>query len=103
MLVDDVVYSAAETFAVFAKESGFATLIGKTTGGDGIGSAPVLISLPNSGYIFRMSKELGTTSDGTCNEEYKTIPDYEVTIARKKENYLDDECIQKVLELENLK
>lgn len=103
LLVDDVVYSAAETFAVFAKESGFATLIGKTTGGDGIGNAPVLISLPNSGYIFRMSKELGTTSDGTCNEEYKTIPDYEVTISRKKENYLDDECIQKVLELENLK
>ncbi len=50
-----------------------------------------------------MSKEMGTSSDGTCNEEYKTIPDYEVTIARKKENYLDDECIQKVLELENLK
>ena len=54
-------------------------------------------------YILRMSKEMGTSSDGTCNEEYKTIPDYEVTIARKKENYLDDECIQKVLELENLK
>lgn len=103
LLVDGVVYSSAEAFSVFAKESGFATLIGKTTGGDGIGSDPILLSLPKSGYILRMSKEMGTSSDGTCNEEYKTIPDYEVTIARKKENYLDDECIQKVLELENLK
>lgn len=103
LLVDDVVYSSAEAFAVFAKDSGFATLIGKTTGGDGLGSDPILLSLPKSGYILRMSKDMGTLSDGTCNEEYKTIPDYEVTIARKKENYLADECIQKVLELENLK
>ena len=103
LLVDNVVYSSAEAFAVFSKDSGFATLIGKTTGGDGLGSDPILLSLPKSGYILRMSKDMGTSSDGTCNEEYKTIPDYEVTIARKKENYLADECIQKVLELENLK
>ncbi|WMT80874.1 S41 family peptidase [Terrisporobacter mayombei] len=55
LLVDKGVYSSSETLASFAKESGVATLIGETTGGDGIGYDPLLGMLPNSGYIFKFS------------------------------------------------
>lgn len=102
LLVDESVYSSAEMLATFAKESELATLIGSKTAGDGIGSDPAFFMLPNSGYVIRMSKELGTTSDGTCNEEHKTTPDYIVEDTSRTENPLEDQCIQKVLELEDL-
>lgn len=102
LLVDESVYSSAEMLATFAKESALATLIGSKTAGDGIGSDPAFFMLPNSGYVIRMSKELGTTSDGTCNEEHKTTPDYIVEDTSRTENPLEDRCIQKVLELEGL-
>ncbi|MDU5249439.1 MAG: S41 family peptidase [Clostridium perfringens] len=102
MLVDKLVYSSSEAFASFAKQTGFATLIGERTGGDGIGSDPLLHMLPNSGYIFRFSKDMGTTADGTSNEEFKTEPDYEIQYAGKTGNFENDYCIKKVLELENI-
>ncbi|WP_283683759.1 S41 family peptidase [Clostridium perfringens] len=102
MLVDKGVYSSSEAFASFAKQTGFATLIGERTGGDGIGSDPLLHMLPNSGYIFRFSKDMGTTADGTSNEEFKTEPDYEIQYAGKTGNFENDYCIKKVLELENI-
>lgn len=100
LLVDRIVYSSAEKLASFAKETGVATLIGEQTGGDGIGSDPLLAMLPNSGYIFTFTKELGTTQDGTCNEEHKTIPDYLVEDPIRATNPLEDTCIQQVLTLE---
>ncbi|WP_018590727.1 S41 family peptidase [Terrisporobacter glycolicus] len=99
LLVDKGVYSSSEILASFAKESGFATLIGETTGGDGIGSDPLLGMLPNSGYVFRFSKDMGVTSDGTCNEEFKTKPDYFVENPWVN-TFEHDKCIKKVLELE---
>ncbi|MGM8287182.1 S41 family peptidase [Clostridium perfringens] len=102
MLVDKLVYSSSEAFASFAKQTGFATLIGERTGGDGIGSDPLLHMLPNSGYIFRFSKDMGTTADGTSSEEFKTEPDYEIQYAGKTGNIEHDYCIKKVLELENI-
>ena len=102
LLVDESVYSSAEMLATFTKESELATLIGSKTAGDGIGSDPAFFMLPNSGYVIRMSKELGTISDGTCNEEHKTTPDYIVEDTSRTENPLEDQCIQKVLELEDL-
>ena len=102
LLVDEEVYSSSEMLATFTKESELATLIGSKTAGDGIGSDPAFFMLPNSGYVIRMSKELGTTSDGTCNEEHKTTPDYIVEDTSRTENPLEDRCIQKVLELEGL-
>ncbi|MDT9335039.1 S41 family peptidase [Clostridium perfringens] len=102
MLVDKGVYSSSEAFASFAKQTGFATLIGERTGGDGIGSDPLLHMLPNSGYIFRFSKDMGTTDDGTSNEEFKTEPDYEIQYAGKTGNFENDYCIKKVLELEEI-
>ncbi|HII4499264.1 TPA: S41 family peptidase [Clostridium perfringens] len=102
MLVDKLVYSSSEAFASFAKQTGFATLIGERTGGDGIGSDPLLHMLPNSGYIFRFSKDMGTTADGTSSEEFKTEPDYLIEYAGKTDNFENDYCIKKVLELENI-
>lgn len=102
LLVDKSVYSSSESFSIFCKDTGFATLIGETTGGDGGGVDPVLFNLKNSGLIVRMSSDMYLTGKGICNEEFKTTPDYEVEGASRTEKFEDDKCIQKVLKLENI-
>ncbi|MBN2694650.1 peptidase, partial [bacterium] len=99
LIVDEKVYSSSEMFAVFAKINKWAIIIGKVTGGDGIGSDPWFDVLPNSGFLIQFSKSIGTDSSGLSNEEFKTIPDY---IINKpiNENLLKDEMILKVIELE---
>lgn len=72
LLVDKYVYSSSEMMASFAKESNMATLVGERTGGDGIGSDPMLIDFPNSGYIMRFSKEMSVTGKGSINEMDQT-------------------------------
>jgi C-terminal processing protease CtpA/Prc len=74
LLVDGEVYSAAESFASFAKSIEWATLVGTTTGGDGIIADPALMLLPNSGIVIRFSSCMGLNPDGTANEEYHTTP-----------------------------
>lgn len=75
LLVDSYVYSAAENFTVLCKDTGFATLVGRTTGGDGIGIDPMICVLPNSGIAYRFSTENGLNLDGSSNEEMGTEPD----------------------------
>ena len=75
LLVNNGVYSSSEGFASFCKTSGFATLVGETTGGDGIGIDPLLFSLPNSGYVIRFASLLGLDGNFNINDEIKTIPD----------------------------
>lgn len=87
LLVDNSVYSSSESFSIFCKDTGFATLIGETTSGDGGGIDPVLFYLKNSGLIVRMSSDMYITSDGTCNEEFKTIPDYEIKDCTRASNF----------------
>lgn len=103
LLVDRNVFSASEAFAVFSKNTAFATLIGEKTGGDGIGDDPWIEMLPNSGYLFRFTKELGTNIDGSANFEHKTSPDYAIKNPNFNAIFINDECIQKVIELEKLK
>lgn len=98
LLVDGYVYSSSEMLATFAKNSGFATLVGERTGGDGIGSDPLICVLPNSGFAFRFSQQMGLTADGTCDDEYETEPDIQVP-AQKGATLLEDEAVKKVLEL----
>lgn len=98
LLVDSSVYSASEGLAAFAKGTGFATVVGSRTGGDGLGMDPLVVALPNSGYVFRFSFEMGLNSDGSCNEEVKTVPDVEVDPDTSKP-LLDQPAVQKVLEL----
>ncbi|KYH33947.1 peptidase family S41 [Clostridium tepidiprofundi DSM 19306] len=101
LLVDKKVYSAATRFASFCKASKWAKVIGENTGGGLCGGIdPVLISLPNSGYIIRFPSELVLNEDFTINEEIGVSPDIHVCTSIGT-NYKEDKAIQKVLELIN--
>jgi hypothetical protein len=102
LLIDEKVYSSSELFAMFCKETKFATLIGQTTGGDGGGLDPVLFKLKNSGLVVRMASGMYLNKDGVCDEEVKTTPDLKVNDCERTKNFEDDNCIKKVLELENI-
>lgn len=108
LLVDKYVYSSSEQLASFAKESEMATLVGERTGGDGIGTDPMLIDLPNTGYVLRFSKELGITEEGSINELDQTEPDIEVSNPRKVTNISGrpivdyDEALNAVLKMEGI-
>ena len=95
LLVDRWVYSAAESFAAFAKASRFATLVGTTTGGDGIGGHPFFFVLPNSKLVIEMSDSMGINPDGTANEETHTSPDI---YFERTEWENDEEIIEFLLE-----
>ncbi|MDV3428455.1 MAG: peptidase S41 [Bacillota bacterium] len=101
LLVDDYVYSSAESFAAFSKSSGFAELVGTTTGGDGIGIDPCVMALPNSGLIIRFSLDMGINSDGTVNEKTHTKPD--IYTEQSYADFLkgEDTILNKVLQLCN--
>lgn len=79
LLVNKNVFSSAESFAIFCKDTGFATLVGETTGGDGIVGSIPCCAIPNSGYIFGFPMTMGLTGDGSCNAEMKTSPDIYVS------------------------
>jgi len=85
LLIDSAVYSAAESFAVFCKQTGFATIVGRNSGGDGIGISPIMVDLP-SGLLFMFSTLYGVNDDGSCNQEVGTTPDI---ISKSGESPLD--------------
>ena len=74
VLVSHVVYSSSEKFVCFCKATGWATVVGKQTGGDGMGFSPVLRLLPDSGMLYEFSCTAGENPDGTMNIE-GTTPD----------------------------
>lgn len=63
LLVDNRVYSSAEGFATFCKQTSFATIIGEQTKGDGGSFEPALFRLPNSGLLVRMRLQLTLNPD----------------------------------------
>lgn len=75
MLVGPNVFSSSEYAAMLCKSTGFMTLVGTKTGGDGIGSDPLPVVLPNSGLVVRYSEIYGTTADGAGSQEWGTDPD----------------------------
>lgn len=76
LLVGPMVYSASESFSVFCQATGFATLVGTRTGGDGIGALdPVMMRLPNSGILIQYTMMYGLNPDGSGSEEAGTTPD----------------------------
>lgn len=91
VLVNEKCYSATEAFVKFCKDSKFATIVGQTTGGDGVGTTPITFSLPNTGICIRFSASLGLNSDGSGNEEFGTTPDIEINS--------DEDALEKCLEL----
>jgi len=85
LLVDNIVFSSAETLAYFCKMTKFATVVGEKTNGDGVGTDPLLLTLPKSGVVIRFTGEMGLNPDGSANDETKTIPDILLKASGKKE------------------
>jgi C-terminal processing protease CtpA/Prc len=75
LLIDNMVYSAAEGFANFCKEYGFAKIYGTSSGGDGIILFPQYFVLPNSKLVIGAASAIGFDSTGYANEEVRTQPD----------------------------
>lgn len=76
LLIDGGVYSAADLFAIFCKNTGWATVVGKTTLGDCVGGLdPAIVRLNNTGLLLRFTPACPANSDGTLNAEYGTTPD----------------------------
>lgn len=77
VLVGEQVYSASEGFAKFCKDTGFATLVGSATGGDGGDLGLREFLLPNTGLVVRFSTRYALNADGSSNTEFGTTPHIE--------------------------
>jgi C-terminal processing protease CtpA/Prc len=75
LLIDNIVYSAAEGFTNFCREYDFATIYGTTSGGDGIIIFPLYFVLPNSKLVISSASAIGLDATGHANEEVRTQPD----------------------------
>lgn len=89
LLADQLVYSSTDSFAYFCKATGFAKILGERTGGGGIGSDPLLLTLPNSGIVIRFAGEMALNPDGSSNEEMKTVPDYKTERLKSLDDITD--------------
>jgi len=102
-LINGGCYSAADDILNAVKRIGFATLVGRNTGGGAAGYvAPPIIVLPASGMAFRVETDLVINPDGSYDEISGTPPDIELPEADPpasitKEDLLEDTWIQKVI------
>lgn len=91
LLTDSTTFSSVEAFAQFAKGTGFATLVGDVTGGDGHnGGTPMMTNLPNSGLVFFYRMGYGVNEDGSSNVEFGTRPD----VAAEKSETPMEACLR---------
>lgn len=98
LLVDEGTGSAADNFAAFAKDTGFATLVGEPTSGTRANAHIPMVSLPISGFVVNYSRDLVLNADGTINMETKTTPHILVDDPTYNEDFTKDKCIQAVIE-----
>ena len=96
LLVDGEVNSQAENFASFAKDTGFARLVGERTGGNKSFEDIPIAYLRNSKFAVSYSRELVINADGTISMETKTTPDIEVD-STIDEDFNKDKSIQAVI------
>lgn len=75
ILTDGGTFSAGDEFTNNAKRSKLGKVIGIPTSGGGIGTSPILFTLPNSNLCIRIAICLGMDSQGNVNEEVGTTPD----------------------------
>jgi len=77
MLIGPHMYSGSQTIATLVYESGFATMVGETTGGMAVATRPSsnFFALPNTGIVIRYDHALITDSRGRPLE-YGTDPHY---------------------------
>ena len=103
LLVDRNVYSSAQVAAHFFKDNELGLILGEKTGGDGIGTSPAMVKLPNTKYILRFSHQLGLRETETIEESTYTIPDIEIPRKDHSEIPSNDGCVKKVIEIESNK
>lgn len=58
LLVDDKVFSTSESLTMLCKNTGFATVIGEPTRGEGYGATPFVLNISNSVYTGRHMNSL---------------------------------------------
>lgn len=75
LLVDSGTYSSADNFADFCKKTGWATLVGRNTGGDGATNSSVFCGLPNTGLVIRFKCGAQENSKELLAATVGTIPD----------------------------
>jgi len=76
LLVNGSAFSASEYAASFARHTGFATLVGETTGGGGRGFLIPYLALPNTGIVLRYTIGYGVDMYGRESYEHGTDPHY---------------------------
>ena len=103
LLVDRNVYSSAQIATHVFRDNNFGTIIGEKTGGDGIGTTPAMVKLPNSKYVLRFSHQLGLRETESLEETTYTIPDIEIPRKDHSEIPSNDGCAKKVIEIESQK
>ena len=103
LLVDRDVYSSAQIASHVFRDNDFGTIIGEKTGGDGIGTTPAMVKLPNTKYILRFSHQLGLRETETIEESTYTIPDIEIPRKDHSQIPSNDGCVKKVIEIETNK
>ena len=75
VLTDETVFSAADGFTGFCKQTHWATIIGKRTKGDGGAVRPFLVRLPKTGLLLRFTAAASANEDGSLNTLFGTSPD----------------------------
>ena len=83
LFVGPGVFSSSESFSAFTKATGWATVAGTRTGGDGVGVDPIPMMLPGSGILVLFPAWGGLNPDGSFNFEARTTPDVEITGASR--------------------
>ncbi len=75
LLVDRYVSSSSQSFVQFMSDTELAYIIGEPTAGEGSGFDPLLLRLPNSGYVIRFPGVMVLNSEGANIEEAIVNPD----------------------------
>ena len=75
VLTDERVFSAADGFAEFCRQTNWATVVGRRTRGDGGGLPPYLLRLPETGLLMRFTAVATANREGELNTFYGTNPD----------------------------
>ena len=83
VLTDSRGYSATEQFVAFCKQTGWATLVGDPTGGDGLGGNPLLLRLERTGLLVYLTTAMAENPDGTLNALRGVVPDHSAMKEKK--------------------
>ena len=79
LLVSSKSHSAADQFAGFCRQTGFATVVGENTAGAGMSViGPLPIPLPKSGALILFDSTYALNTEGMSNTEFGTAPDIHV-------------------------